>query len=179
MFTGLTQVRRPSEKPPPEPQPKITERISPDSEKLSGRPRRMAENVKADAPAIVTAKAESEETPVPTHSGTGDTLPTIVSKKAHFVLPSDFEDTSEKARRKLVSLLDRHIEYPPVAIRNQIRWIGRNGTFNAIGLNLHKISDGRIRLVPHGKRGEAKNALIEFPVEVIPQIIEWLEGHRP
>jgi hypothetical protein len=62
-------------------------------------------------------------------------------------------------------------------------WTGRNGTFKARALNLHKLphsgTDGMIRVVPQGKRGAAKNAMIEFPVSIIPQVIEFLKEHQP
>lgn len=191
MFTGLTQVRRPTEEPTVPHTAKVISRneepISPHSEKPETGAGASRE---ASVSAIVTAKAESENAPVPTHSGTGVTLPTVVSRKAHRVPMAEMsaEDAIKLADTlatvfhpytKGKARLDAHIPYPAGSIRNQVRWIGRNGTFNATGLNLHAISDGRIRIVPHGKRGEAKNALIEFPVEVIPQIIEWLKEHQP
>jgi hypothetical protein len=62
-------------------------------------------------------------------------------------------------------------------------WTGRNGTFKAVAVNLHRLPgnmlDGDIiRIVPVGKRGAAKNALIEFPVSAIPAIIDWLGQHE-
>jgi hypothetical protein len=35
-----------------------------------------------------------------------------------------------------------------------------------------------IGVLPVGKRGEAKNAEIEFPVNAIPQIIDFLSKHK-
>jgi hypothetical protein len=53
-------------------------------------------------------------------------------------------------------------------------WTGRNGTFTARGLNIHHTKGGQVMLIPVGKRGVAKNALIEFPAEVIPDVIDFL-----
>lgn len=58
------------------------------------------------------------------------------------------------------------------------RWIGRNGTFYQQGIGFYASPDC-IRIVPYGRRGEAKNAMIEFPVEIIPQLIDWLKEHQP
>jgi hypothetical protein len=80
MFTPSKEVRRPSEKP--------SLRETPETARPTEAPKR------AVSPTLISPKqaagkiatpvaAESEKVPVPTHSGTGHTLPTIVSKKAH------------------------------------------------------------------------------------------------
>lgn len=164
-FTKYAEVRRPSEKP-----------ISPDRGNAT------------------PAKAESDNAPAPSHSGVGDTLPTVVSKKAH---KRDDGDGSAEVVRKTAAVGRVPIsrETPetvrptevPERVASPTRslkvtwpdsappciWTGRNGTFNTRGVNLHR-GMNLIRIVPVGKRGEAKNALIEFPTSSIPEIIDWL-----
>lgn len=55
-------------------------------------------------------------------------------------------------------------------------WTGRNGTFNSVAVNLHRYKGTDIcAIIPQGKRGAAKNAVIEFPVTAIPQMIDFLK----
>jgi hypothetical protein len=58
------------------------------------------------------------------------------------------------------------------------QWIGRNGMFTNRAINLHRYDGDVIAVVPQGKRGAARNAIIEFPVSIIPQVIEWLEEQQ-
>ena len=55
-------------------------------------------------------------------------------------------------------------------------WTGRNGTFNSVAVNLHRYKGTDVcAIIPQGKRGVAKNAIIEFPVTAIPQMIDFLK----
>jgi hypothetical protein len=56
-------------------------------------------------------------------------------------------------------------------------WIGRNGAFNQTAINMINVGE-KIHIVPQGVRGIAKNAVIEFPASIIPQIIKWLEAQK-
>jgi hypothetical protein len=170
MFTKYAEVRRPSEK-----------AISPDGG--------------ASVPAV---KAEKVNVPAPTPSGAGATpavlkqldrhgLPTVVSKKAHLLVrhedgkPIFKEPTSTTPTPKPVVLsgttetragITWHSKLEP-----ECRWIGRNGTFKCRGVNLEFRKQGTIAVLPVGARGEAKNAEIEFPVNAIPQVIDFLQKH--
>lgn len=156
-FTDYKEVRRPKE------QSTVTvtlPSISPDSETPMPK-----------AAEIVTAKAESDNAPVPSHSGTGDTLPTVISPKAH------------KGTTRHPTIYETIIDYTPSIANRPPKWIGRNGTFIARGLRIRVGSggfdNGIVGMVPVGKRGLARNAIIEFPAEIIPHVIEFLEKHRP
>lgn len=170
-----------------------TKPISPDSEKPETRPLAVGNaNAKRGegSSAIVPAKAESEQkASVPTHSGTEamphPDLPTVISAKAHKHILTPKELRSVVA--KIVGIAIEHetcIKFPdPHATkRRQTQWIGRNGTFNQTGLTMIHgsagLNKGIIKMIPTGKRGVARNALIEFPVEAIPQIIAFLEKHK-
>jgi hypothetical protein len=55
-------------------------------------------------------------------------------------------------------------------------WTGRNGTFNSVAVNLHRYKGTDVcAIIPQGKRGVAKNAIIEFPITAIPQMIDFLK----
>ena len=77
------------------------------------------------------------------------------------------------------------IHYPDPATPKGMRqpiWTGRNGTFKAKALNMFAgtgASEGIIKLVPEGARGMARNAVIEFPASIIPQVTDWLLRHQP
>jgi hypothetical protein len=89
MFSGYSEVRRPSEKPaknlengkslPSLPVPPVKAVGS----RVESRPH--SPPISPDSGERPAAKAEKEKTPVPTPSGTGDVsyLPTVVSRKAH------------------------------------------------------------------------------------------------
>lgn len=159
MFSEYKEVRRPSEKP--------ISIISPDSDGKS-----------------IGTKAEKEKTPVPIPSGAGGTLhdtsylPTVVSKKAHTELVHDPAlDAMEAEQAGLAKVVISFV--PPAAIEYSDLsampgWIGRNGTFKATGLNVQRMPNDLIQLRPIGKRGLAKNALIEIPVADIPTLIARL-----
>jgi hypothetical protein len=176
LFSGLTQIRRPSEEPP--------KPISPDSGLGA-----CTEN---------PAKAESEKTPVPTHSGTGDHsssyLPTVVSRKAHVLTAQEITSRSlakvtaeigptgpiekaiEKAKARALISDSKEVRFPPSKYCYPV-WTGRNGTFDCKAINLHRTKNDVIQIIPQGKRGPG-NCLIEFPAAVIPEIVEWLKGQQ-
>lgn len=114
-------------------------------------------------------------------SETNRKLPTVISKKAHenadngniTMMPATKVVVPALHNEKKISFVDRY----PLPI-----WIGRNGTYYNRGLMLYHRTgshEGIIKMVPVGLRGEARNALIEFPVEVIPDVIEFLQRHQP
>lgn len=166
LFTTYKEVRRPSEAPytPPTPKPKPISPDSPDSAKAGG-----------------IAKAESDNiTLVPSHSGTGVTptidkdipateieLPTVISAKAHKRL---------KPAMVIVSgSTPEEISIPYTDLSALPLWTGRNGTFHATAIRLRVMKNGLIQIRPEGKRGLAKNALIEIPVADLLPVIKWLE----
>lgn len=106
-------------------------------------------------------------------------LPTVVSSKAHKLAKA------EAAKARLLKSVmptkkdEISIAYPPRIGGAVPVWIGRNGTFKATAIRMSMAGDGLIQIRPEGKRGLAKNALIEFPAEIIPQVIDWLIRHEP
>jgi hypothetical protein len=110
-------------------------------------------------------------------------LPTVVSTKAHKIeatydstgpapFPPKIPDPNATAIK---------IKFPGLgAMKDLPVWTGRNGTFNGYGINLTRLNGlggmmtDRVMLTPIGKRGEG-NCIIEFPVSIIPQLIDWLE----
>lgn len=54
------------------------------------------------------------------------------------------------------------------------QWLGRNGQFECVGLNMFKGNTGTIWITPFGKRGLGR-CMIEFPVDEVPRIIDWLQ----
>jgi hypothetical protein len=54
------------------------------------------------------------------------------------------------------------------------QWLGRNGQFDCVGLNMFKGNTGTIWITPFGKRGLGR-CMIEFPESEVPRIIEWLQ----
>jgi hypothetical protein len=118
-------------------------------------------------------------------------LPTVVSKKAHEApeyhappvtplpppKPLLRETETEKvvAKAKLIGASSdkTKIKFPGLgAMTYRPIWTGRNGTFNGYGIDLMRLDD-RVMVTPIGKRGVG-NCLIEFPVTIIPQLIDWL-----
>jgi hypothetical protein len=181
MFSKYTEVRRPSEKP-----------ISPDGG--SAIPAK-AESDKAPVPShsgagdtpLKNVPAQIDEAARLAHAVSH--LPTVVSKKAHKILretPETSKDASTEVAKSPVS--PTPLVAPKVLPNKSIQitypepdlgciWTGRNGTFRARGVNLHVREDlmgGLIQIVPVGKRGAAKNAIIEFPIKIVPQMIDWL-----
>ena len=195
MFTKYAEVRRPSETPFVHGgAPAI--KVSPDRD-LASTPKE-----------AVPAKAESDtKSPVASHSATGDAsyLPTVVSTKAHKnpaqettsrnlakvtalrETPETSKDASTEVAKPPVSPTPFHtpktlvpatvtITYPdngPDCI-----WTGRNGTFKCRAVRLENFGDV-IRIVPVGKRGAARNAVIEFPSSCIEQVRLALNAMTP
>jgi hypothetical protein len=193
MFTKYAEVRRPSEESKP---------ISPDSErpeaaKPSATVTAKAEKVNVPVPTPSgTGTTPAEEAPM-TGTATGSSaeyLPTVVSKKAHTkeMTPTEYLQTLVKTKAadpKPVVLAGTtetraNITWPMHSkAMPACRWIGRNGTFRCRGVNLELRKDvagnGIIAVLPVGARGEAKNAEIEFPAAAIPQVINFLNKHKP
>lgn len=125
-------------------------------------------------------------------------LPTVVSKKAHkfthdhtgAMIPKTTPTAGEVA-----SLIAAVIAPPKTTPAGEIDipypdkstpciWIGRNGSFYAKALHLDVLEhtdekDNVIRVRPVGTRGLARNAIIEFPASIIPQVVDWLLRHQP
>lgn len=154
MFTDYREVRRPSEAP-----------LQNGAGETPIRSRPTPAEVRAhSAEPAVESQPESKSSAPP--------LPTVISAKAHStIVPLGrnekailFHESATKGKRT-------------------IKWIGRNGTYTNRGLSLYRgeggFNDGVIKVIPIGARGEARNALIEFPVEVIPEVIEFLLRHAP
>lgn len=137
----------------------------------------------------------------------GKELPTVVSTKAHTRNPEGHGHkkhlhltATAKAIKAIMSAMppppivkplpstvaacanETVIPYPaPSAARRSPIWTGRNGTFVARKLNVIAgtgASEGIIKLIPEGKRGMARNAVIEFPASIIPQLTDWLLRHQ-
>jgi hypothetical protein len=112
----------------------------------------------------------------------------VVSHKAHKKDPTIVVSSLKKLREKPETSKDAttevakspasptpftEIKFP--AGSPKTIWTGRNGTFNSLGVELERKSGTDIcAIVPQGKRGTAKNAIIEFPVSAIPQIVDFL-----
>jgi hypothetical protein len=149
MFSPCQECRRPSE---PAVQ-HFSEPISPDRDAAADNRESSRRETPAHSVEANPAKAESDKTPVPSHSGTGDHSP----------------EGPLGGGGALVST-SQEIRFP--AIRSQPVWTGRNGTFDCKALNLRRENDV-IQIIPKGKRGWG-NCLIECPVAVIPEIVDWL-----
>jgi hypothetical protein len=153
MFTPYTEVRRPSEAPFKK---EVLAQSDNGNVTLAPPDAEVAKRV-----AFVKRVAAGEPMP---HENSH--LPTVISPKAHTRKP-------HLALPRAIVLDMADVKYTDLsAIPN---WIGRNGTYKAIGLNLYRTKSDVIQLRPIGKRGVARNALIEFPAADIPKIMEWLE----
>lgn len=194
-FTDYKEVRRPAETPfvhGGAPAIKV-ETISPDS---AAQPARKTSegNERSESNA---AKAESDESPVASHSATGDAsyLPTVVSKKAHG-LPTVDERAKELAALRETPETDNNSRTeqakPPVSptpsasgpFRIKFKdithdhpdrpiWTGRNGTFTGYGLEVMKVNTNAM-LSPIGKRGVG-NCAIQVPLASVPELINDLQ----
>lgn len=171
MFTPYKEVRRPTEEPPK------TLPISPDRKQSGASP------AKTEPPS--PAKAESEKTPVPTHSGTGErSYPTAKPLAATYGGDLHTKLAKKLEAKKLPTVVRRQITIPYPDKSTPCIWIGRNGTFNAEGIQFNVLEqadekDNVIRIRPIGKRGLARNAVIEFPASIIPQVVDWLLRMQP
>lgn len=167
MFTKYSEVRRPSEEP--------LKTISPDSEKL----------MQGTPAAIVTDKAEAKQVPASGVSPAGgESLPTIISKRAHCAAIPKVPLPKVVPWTLSMPVANGVLEIPFPAGSPPTQWIGRNGTFYAKGVHLQVIEhlmeeDNIIQIRPKGARGLAKNALIEFPASIIPQVVDWLIRMQP
>ena len=161
MFSPYTEVRRPSEAPT-----------------ASGDG-----NVTLVPPPAPTTTPEPPP-PAPLTPLTDDGLPTVISPKAHKkVFPAG---TPARGIPKKPETIPYRVPYKTLSVKfdkdnPQTIWIGRNGTFNATAIQFEcdeRIDGNVIQIRPVGKRGLAKNALIEFPSGAIEAIVDWLERHK-
>lgn len=109
-------------------------------------------------------------------------LPTVISKKAHKkVFPAGVpaKGIPKKPAMSIVSgSKSEEISIPFTDLSAIPNWIGRNGTFKQTGIRLRVMKNGLVQIRPEGKRGLAKNALMEIPVADLVQVIKWLEETR-
>lgn len=184
MFTKYAEVRRPSET--------TTKTIS--GEAHTGK------TAEKQVPGVLPPPPPQPPKPLTPPKPLADTfgkakakvLPTVVSTKAHtkperrphikmpeaiVLAVAAFDPTVVKPLPSVVAACA-----PSIAIDIKEPgniWIGRNGTFNMTGLGLNMTNKGEsVQIKPIGKRGLAKNALIEFPASIIPQVIDWLLRHQ-
>lgn len=205
MFTKYGEVRRPSETPSangagetPAPQRSTATVAAPSVEnKPTASP--LPREYPAPKPLSMTM----------TKSGKAKALPTVVSAKAHTLPPlrltraeirmtkpltrADYSKAAKaaKAAKKVTSgkiPASAGVKVTPLPTSLSVSypaspecvWTGRNGTFTARALNMHVTPSGEvIQIVPQGKRGAAKSAIIEFPASIIPQVVDWLLRQQP
>jgi hypothetical protein len=114
-------------------------------------------------------------------------LPTVVSKKAHteptnnrgFPLhkpPTKPYPADPEAKSPVSILGGAIINYTDLSAMPE--WIGRNGTFKATGLDVQRTKNDLIQFRPIGKRGLAKNALIEIPIKDIAALLSALTREK-
>ena len=166
MFSKRSQVRRPSENPSTTPLAQ-TCTLTP-SKDCKGAPEKGTATTQTPTVAP-TAKAD-----LPVPNGLVETLEKLTKDMEKERLEKKRVIALKESRRIATASpsSDRlNVKYPMRF--SGCRWIGRNGTYNQVAINLIR-NNGTIRVVPQGVRGEAKNAQIEFPVEVIPQLTDWL-----
>jgi hypothetical protein len=177
MFSPYKEVRRPSEKPLPVPvlaEPNTVKHDVPSGEAKDASPERESTTLDhrdgtrvADSRGGQTNLAEGDSNSGRVASpAEASYLPTVISKKAHEeetgTLPSPPHATSNVT-----------IGVDPK--KCDCIWTGRNGTFKTHGIALQ--GGDKISILPIGKRGVG-NAMIQFPVSIIPQIVEWLEKQK-
>lgn len=195
MFTKYGEVRRPSE--------------TPSANGAGETPAPQRSTATVAAPSVEskpTASPLPREYPAPkplsmtmTKSGKAKALPTVVSAKAHTLPPlrltrADYSKAAKaaKAAKKVTSgkiPASAGVKVTPLPTSLSVTfpdahpeciWTGRNGTFMARALNMHVTPSGEvIQIVPQGKRGAAKSAIIEFPASIIPQVVDWLLRQQP
>lgn len=168
MFSPYTEVRRPSEAPAKSGDGNVT---------LVPPPKPKVEPLPAPAPLTGDADAKTGAKPEPVPEAAKSGLPTVISPKAHGKSEAVTAETSEAALTSsyMAGLLAlKKIFYPKDA--KYTKWIGRNGTFHQIGIRVAALpKSGIIRLRPIGKRGIAKNAIMEIPMESVPALIDTLK----
>jgi hypothetical protein len=165
MFSNYKEVRRPSETPP------------------SSNGNVVVTPIEQPEQGSQVARQESAKLPIegsiPSPASTARELPTVVSRKAHSRTPlSDIPmvpvpATSKALEAHPMAVMGECINIPFGSGGPNCIWIGRNGTFNQTAINMVDMGE-IIRVVPQGKRGIAKNAVIEFPKSIIPQLADWL-----
>ena len=165
MFTTYAEVRRPTEQPPPK---KPYEGDPPWENKPTKQGSQMARQESAKLPI-------EGSIPSPASQHMAEYLPTVISKKAHTNLPKIEGRTVGVEGAEVGTTLS--VGWPD----EHLIWIGRNGTFIQRGLHLQlcKLCNDCIAIKPVGKRGIAKNAVIQFPSAMIPKIVDWLNKHKP
>jgi hypothetical protein len=180
MFTTYKEVRRPTETPfvhggapavrvePEKPAPKA-EKVTP----VPTAPLAQSEKEIVDAglPTFVSRKAHLSGVTV---SKTG------LIEKIHKTLRETPEtskaDSTEVAKSPASPTPPAYAEITFPAGAPRTIWTGRNGTFNSVAVNLHRYKGTDVcAIIPQGKRGVAKNAIIEFPITAIPQMIDFLK----
>ena len=71
---------------------------------------------------------------------------------------------------KVISLPEGAVQWP---IGTTAQWVGRNGTFDSIGVYYYEYDD-KVALHPVGARGKIGNCMIEVPKAAIPDLIASL-----
>lgn len=190
MFSKYKEVRRPTEQPP-----KTEKPISPDSGATTAK----AESNKQPVPSCSGAGTLLPEPPI----NYLPTVVSKKAHKAGNIFPDPIFDATGAERtelqkavlhndaqmsagvRRMVADMAALANSPPPVTTTSAKidysdlsampnWIGRNGTFKATGMNVERTKNGLIQLRPIGKRGLAKNALIEIPVADVPKLIARL-----
>jgi hypothetical protein len=181
MFSEYKEVRRPSETPPKDfPAPVLAEPTGVER-KTGGEVREGTSGDGKPQPDFRGGETPSEDPPFSETANAVNYLPTVVSRKAHLVHDPalDAMETEQAeilhAAKTIAVIPPPEIDYSDPLSAYPI-WIGRNGTFKATGLNVSLTGAGDIvQLRPIGKRGLAKNALIEIPVADIHKLITRLK----
>jgi hypothetical protein len=187
LFTKYDKVRRPSEADPtPQTNGKtlaVSRDLTPDYEAV-GKTISPDSGNRAGSRSVVTpAKAESDSDPALSRSGAGERP--LLERLAAKAKP---EPEPEPKMRKVAEVHDaeqpeRPLLPPSVNLSGDLifakghkpcQWLGRNGQFDCVGLNMFKGNTGTIWITPFGKRGLGR-CMIEFPESEVPRIIEWLQ----
>lgn len=172
MFTKYEKVRRPSEAPIGQPNPVVVEHntVVPRTEPIRTEPKpieQINEAIERKLPTVVSVKA---------HKSPFIELSENLVERAKLMADRAEEKRDAELKRAGVALSDNFSKtWPPVVTFPPV-WTGRNGTFQTLGLNMTELS-GKIMLQPIGKRGNG-NCVIEFPVSIIPDIVDWLLRHQ-
>ena len=158
MFTKYAQVRRPREEPPKEHKCIITQKND-----FKGAPA----NGTATMPTPIAATTAKAASPEPKSST--PTIDRLIDRENITLTPPTTTLDVDGTALTLASAIQ--IQFSKTSPYCQ--WIGRNGTYHQVALNMNR-KDGVITIKPSGKRGVARNAEIEFPVEILPQLTDWL-----
>lgn len=172
MFTDYKEVRRPSEA--AKGNGNVTMTPVTDADRTRRERDKHETEMAERPPSLATTMAKPK------------TLPTVVSRKAHGgispattkaiqailaeIPPPASPPSGVKPKGMVSTSLDTAFAEKP-----ECEWIGRNGTFRQRGLRMESnIDRGVIKFRPIGARGVGKNAKIEFPASIIPQVTDWL-----